>query len=115
MHNLETMISAARDLNEHGGMHRQLPTSSQPMSELFRDSVNVWNHPVSLTRKNERLLQPPACIFSISWTCKDRDNDDDDDVGLHVLGCRVDTRTVMMMMMMMWSFMSSDVGLTQGP
>ena len=31
--NLATVISAARDLNEHGGKHRLLQTSSQPMSE----------------------------------------------------------------------------------
>jgi len=43
--NLVTVISAAHDLNEHG----LLQTSSQPMSEQFPNSVNAWNHPVSLT------------------------------------------------------------------
>ena len=33
LHNLATMILAARDLNEHGGKHRLLQASSQPMSE----------------------------------------------------------------------------------
>ena len=54
--NLVTVISAAHDLNEHGGKHRLLQTSSQPMSERFWNSVNVWNHPVSLTWKNGRFL-----------------------------------------------------------
>ena len=40
----------------------------------------------------------------------------DDDVGLHVLGCRVDILGTNcnqnLHMMMMWGFMSSDVGLT---
>ena len=33
--NLATMILAAHDLNEHGGKHCLLQTSSQPMSEQF--------------------------------------------------------------------------------
>ena len=63
-HNLVTMISAAHYLNKHGGKYRQLQTSPQPMSQRFENSVNVWNHPVSLTLKNEALM----CIFSIIKT-----------------------------------------------
>ena len=56
LQNLATMILAARDLNEHRGKHRLLQTSSQPMSEQFQNSVDVWNHPVSLPWKNGTLL-----------------------------------------------------------
>ena len=55
-HNLATMISAARDLNELGGKHRLLQTPSQPTSKWFWNSVNLWNNPVSLTWKNETFI-----------------------------------------------------------
>ena len=35
LRNFATMILAAHDLNEHGGKHRLLQTSSQPMSGQF--------------------------------------------------------------------------------
>ena len=53
-HNLATMTLAACDLNEHQGEHCLLQILSQPMSERFQNSVNVWNHAMLLTRKNER-------------------------------------------------------------
>ena len=41
LRNLATVISAAHVLNEHGGKHHLLQTSSSPMSERFQNSVNV--------------------------------------------------------------------------